>query len=116
MNRINLLNSAWRHAYVWILILFAIFPIYVVVISSFDPTGGLASSSLVPTRFSLINYEALFNSPSVPYLTWIWNSILVASINAVISVIIGTFAAFAFSRLRFKGRKFGLQALSLIHI
>lgn len=116
MNRANFLNSAWRHAYVWLLIAFAIFPIYVVIVSSFDPTGGLASSSLLPTRFSLINYETLFNSPAVPFLTWIWNSILVASINAVISVIVGTFAAFAFSRLRFKGRKFGLQALLLIQV
>lgn len=116
MNRANFLNSAWRHAYVWLLIAFAIFPIYVVIVSSFDPTGGLASSSLLPTRFSLINYETLFSSPAVPFLTWIWNSILVASINAVISVIVGTFAAFAFSRLRFKGRKFGLQALLLIQV
>jgi arabinogalactan oligomer/maltooligosaccharide transport system permease protein len=116
MNRANFFDSAWRHAYVWLLIAFAIFPIYVVIVSSFDPTGGLASSSLLPTRFSLINYEALFNSPAVPYMTWIWNSILVASVNAVISVIIGTFAAFAFSRLRFKGRKFGLQALLLIQV
>jgi arabinogalactan oligomer/maltooligosaccharide transport system permease protein len=116
MNRANFFDSAWRHAYVWLLIAFAIFPIYVVIVSSFDPTGGLASSSLLPTRFSLVNYETLFNSPTVPFLTWIWNSILVASINAVISVIIGTFAAFAFSRLRFKGRKFGLQALLLIQV
>jgi arabinogalactan oligomer/maltooligosaccharide transport system permease protein len=116
MNRANLLNSVWRHAFIWLLIAFSIFPIYVVIVSSFDPTGGLASSSLIPSRFSLINYETLFNSPEVPYLTWIWNSILIASVNAIISVIIGTFAAFAFSRLRFKGRKFGLQALLLIQV
>jgi hypothetical protein len=41
MNRANFFDSAWRHAYVWLLIAFAIFPIYVVIVSSFDPTGGL---------------------------------------------------------------------------
>jgi arabinogalactan oligomer/maltooligosaccharide transport system permease protein len=44
------------------------------------------------------------------------NSIYIAALNAVISVFIGGFAAFAFSRLRFKGRKVGLQALLLIQV
>jgi arabinogalactan oligomer/maltooligosaccharide transport system permease protein len=109
-------GTAWRHIFVWALILFSIFPLYVVVVSSFDPTGGLASSSLLPQRFSLKNYEALFNDPSVPFLTWVTNSVVIAAINAVISVFIGALAAFAFSRLRFKGRKAGLQALLLIQV
>lgn len=116
MKRQNLLDSAWRHVYVWALIAFSIFPIYVVIVSSFDPTGGLASSSLLPTRFSLVNYETLFSSPTIPYLTWVMNSIIIASVNAIISVIIGAFAAYAFSRLRFKGRKVGLQTLLLIQV
>jgi arabinogalactan oligomer/maltooligosaccharide transport system permease protein len=116
MKTARFLDSAWRHAYAWLLIAFSIFPIYVVIVSSFDPTGGLASSSLLPQRFSWVNYEALFNNPAVPYLTWIGNSIFIASVNAVISVFIGAFAAFAFSRLRFRGRKAGLQALLLIQV
>lgn len=116
MRRVNFLDSTWRHAYVWLLIAFSIFPIYVVIVSSFDPTGGLASSSLLPQRFSLVNYEVLFTSPEIPYFTWMANSVYIAAVNAVISVFIGGFAAFAFSRLRFKGRKVGLQALLLIQV
>lgn len=112
----NFFDSAWRHLYAWLLIAFSVFPIYVVVVSSFDPSGGLASSSLLPQRFSWVNYQTLFNNQTVPYLTWIGNSIFIASVNAVISVFIGAFAAFAFSRLRFKGRKAGLQALLLIQV
>jgi arabinogalactan oligomer/maltooligosaccharide transport system permease protein len=116
MRKINYLDSAWRHAYAWLLIAFSIFPLYVVVVSSFDPTGGLASSSLLPQRFSLENYVVLFTSPEIPYFTWMANSIYIAALNAVISVFVGGFAAFAFSRLRFKGRKVGLQALLLIQV
>jgi arabinogalactan oligomer / maltooligosaccharide transport system permease protein len=89
----------------------------VVLVSSFDPAGGLASSSLVPTRFSLANYELLFaNSQSLPFFTWLWNSVWLAGLNALLSVMIGTAAAFAFSRLRFRGRKVALQALLLIQV
>lgn len=106
----------WRHIFAWSLIAFSIFPIYVVVQSSFDPTGTLASSSLWPSRFSLTNYQVLFNNEAVPYTTWVKNSLILASANAVISVFIGAASAFAFSRMRFKGRKIGLQALLLVQV
>lgn len=113
----TLLTDLWRHAYVWVLILFSIFPIYVVVVSSFDPSGGLASSSLLPTRFSIDNYALLFsNSESIPFMTWLWNSVMVATANSVISVLVGVAAAYAFSRLRFKGKKIALQTLFLVQI
>jgi arabinogalactan oligomer/maltooligosaccharide transport system permease protein len=116
MKRTNLRSSAWRHIYAWALILFSIFPIYVVIVSSFDPAGGLASSSLLPQRFSWVNYETLFTSPTIPFMTWIWNSSYLAALNAVLSIVVGAFSAFAFSRLRFKGRKAGLQTLLLIQV
>jgi len=110
-------SHLWRHAYAWILIAFTFFPIYVVFISAFDPAGGLASSSLLPSRFSLENFALLMeNSPKLPFWTWMWNSVWVASVTSMLSVIIGTAAAFAFSRLRFRGRKVGLQLLLLIQV
>jgi len=116
MKRANSIGQIWRHAYAWALIIFAIFPIYVVVLSSFDPTGGLASSTLLPQRFSWENYETLFSSPTIPFMTWMGNSVYLAALNAVLSIVVGAFSAYAFSRLRFKGRKAGLQALLLIQV
>ena len=109
-------KNIWRHAYIWVLIVFTLFPIYVVIESSFNSTGSLASSSLIPTNISWINYKALFNNPAVPYTTWIRNSLIIATANAIISVFIGAASAFAFSRMRFKGRKAGLQTLLLIQV
>ncbi len=96
--------------------LFTAFPIYVVLVTSFDPTGGISSDSLLPVRFSLENYTLLFTDPTVPYWAWIKNSLIIATATAITSVAIGAAAAFAFSRLRFKGRKTGLKALLLIQV
>jgi arabinogalactan oligomer/maltooligosaccharide transport system permease protein len=114
--RINFPKDFWSHIFIWALILFTLFPIYVVITSSFNPTGSLATSELWPKLWSLDNYKVLFTLESVPYLTWVKNSMIIASINAVISVFIGAASAFAFSRMRFKGRKFGLQALLLVQV
>ncbi|MEY4035339.1 MAG: hypothetical protein RLZZ311_516 [Actinomycetota bacterium] len=101
----------WSHIFIWVLIVFTLFPIYVVITSSFNNTGSLATSTLIPKIWSWDNYKVLFNNPAVPYLTWVKNSVILAVANALISVFVGTASAFAFSRMRFKGRKLGLQAL-----
>lgn len=109
-------NNAWRHILAITLVLFTFFPIYVVVVTSFDPTGGISSNSLLPVRFSLDNYVLLFTDSRVPYMAWMKNSLIIAAATAVTSVVIGAAAAFAFSRLRFKGRKVGLKSLLLIQV
>lgn len=108
-------NLFWRHALAWVLIVFTLFPIYVVLATSVDPSGSIAAN-LKPVVFSFENYTRLFNDPNVPYLTWMKNSLIVAGLNAIFSVLIGAAAAFAFSRLRFKGRKVGLQTLLLVQV
>ena len=109
-------NDLWRHVLAISLVLFTAFPIYVVLVTSFDPTGGISTNSLLPVKFSLDNYSLLFTDPTVPYWAWIKNSLVIATATAVTSVAIGAAGAFAFSRLRFKGRKTGLKALLLIQV
>lgn len=112
----SLRKNLWRHATAWILILFTIFPIYVVIVSSLDMTNSLATSSLFPAKFGLDNFTNLFNDPSVPFTSWVKNSLILATVNAVLSVMIGASAAYAFSRLRFRGRRVGIQFLLLVQV
>ena len=109
-------NNAWKHILAITLVIFTAFPMYVVIVTSFDPTGGISSSSLLPVKFSFDNYTLLFTDPRVPYWAWMKNSLIIATATAVSSVFIGAAAAFAFSRLRFKGRRIGLKALLLIQV
>ena len=109
-------QDLWRHLVAAAICLFALFPLYLVIISSFSSSGSLQLSSFLPREISFANYNKLFNDPTIPYLTWVKNSLLIAGSVAVFSVIIGTASAFAFSRLKFKGRKFGIQLLLLVQM
>jgi arabinogalactan oligomer/maltooligosaccharide transport system permease protein len=109
-------NNLWRHLVGVTVSLFALFPLYLVVISSFNPTGSLKITSFIPTEISFINYKKLFNDPTIPYLIWIKNTVVISTVVAVLSVIIGASSAFAFSRLKFKGKKVGIQLLFLIQM
>lgn len=109
-------ENLWRHAAAMSMSLFALFPLYLVVISSVNPTGSLQLTSFIPRDISWNNYKLLFNSPAIPYLTWLRNSLVLASAVAIFSVFIGASSAFAFSRLKFKGRKTGVQVLLLVQM
>ena len=109
-------NNAWRHTVIISVCLFSLFPLYLVVISSFNSSGSLRLDSFIPREISFANYKMLFTDPTIPYLTWVKNSLIIAGATAVLSVTIGSASAFAFSRLNFKGRKSGIQLLLLVQM
>jgi len=109
-------ENLWRHAFATFMCVFSLFPLYLVVLSSFKSGGSLQLTSFVPREFSLENYKMLFSSPKIPFLSWVKNSLIISSTVAISSVIIGAASAFAFSRLRFKGKKFGIQLLLLVQM
>ncbi|MFM8673218.1 MAG: sugar ABC transporter permease, partial [Candidatus Nanopelagicus sp.] len=111
-----LTGNLWRHVVGVLVAFFALFPLYLVIISSINPTGSLQVSSFIPTEFSMRNYQQLFNDPTIPYLVWMKNTLVISGAVAVLSVIIGASSAFAFSRLRFKGKRFGIQLLFLVQM
>ena len=95
---------AWTVAILW--------PLLQMVISAFN---GRQQQYLMLNdnfTFSLRHFEYLFNNTL--YLTWVKNTIFIASVTAVLTLMIVSFTGFAYSRYRFKGRKASLMAIMLI--
>ena len=109
-------ENLWRHTFATFMCIFSLFPLYLVVLSSFNTGGSLQLTSFVPREISWENYQMLFSSPKIPFLAWVKNSLVIASAVAVSSVVIGAASAFAFSRLKFRGKKFGIQLLLLVQM
>jgi arabinogalactan oligomer / maltooligosaccharide transport system permease protein len=98
------------------LIIFSVFPILWVISASLNPTGSLATQTLIPPNPGLDNYRILLTSGEFPFWTWFWNSLKIALITDVLSLSITTIAAYAFSRFRFRGRQTLLKAILLIQV
>lgn len=118
----------WRHLVALIFVAWALFPAFYVVslavgggntLTSACPTSyqGLeAIRCIFPSGFSTANYEAILSSTTYPFWTWFANTTIIAFIGAFGSLFMGAAAAFAFSRLRFAGRRPGLLALMLVQM
>jgi len=104
----------WRHVVGAIAIVFSLFPIVFVISAAFNPVGTLSSTDLVPSGASFANFTNLFSKTSFGH--WYLNSILIAGLSSAAGMFLSLLAAFAFSRMRFRGRRVGLMSLLLIQM
>jgi arabinogalactan oligomer/maltooligosaccharide transport system permease protein len=104
----------WRHLVGLLAVAFSLFPIVFVVSAAVNPLGTLSSTEIVPTGASGENFGNLFADTS--FARWFANSVLIAGLAAAASVFLSSIAAYAFSRMRFRGRRVGLLSLLLIQM
>ena len=93
-----------------LIILFCLFPIYWLVNTSLKAGSDLSSGGFVPPNPTLKNYESIFDNSA--FTMALRNSVIVAFLTTTISLMIGSFAAYALARLRFP-MKFLLLAVIL---
>ncbi|MFF5020830.1 sugar ABC transporter permease [Micrococcus luteus] len=109
-------EMGWRHAVGVLASAFALFPLLYVLSASLDPTGTMASSNRLFSSLSGQNYVDLFSDPNRPFGRWFLNTMVIGVITSVMTVFLGALAAYAFSRMRFTGRRVGLLTLLLVQM
>jgi ABC-type glycerol-3-phosphate transport system permease component len=82
------------------LLVFAVYPAILIVWGSFSPSGSISSGL---DRLTVANYVRIFQSG---FARFIANSILVCVLAVLIATVLSVFAAYAFSRLPLRGRRF----------
>ena len=124
--RPKLADTWWRHLVAIVACLIALYPVWFIASAAFNADQSVSGTSYLPTHFTLKNFHQILTNSYVdpssktkvyaPYLRWFLNSMLVAGVAAFLTVILSALAAYAFSRFRFKGRRFGMLALLLIQM
>jgi multiple sugar transport system permease protein len=92
------------------IMIFCLFPFYWLINVSLKTGADLSSADLFPPAPSLDNYDAIFQNPA--FTKAIRNSAIISLSVTLLSLLIGSFAAYALARLRFP-RKFLLLAIIL---
>ena len=107
-------KKGWRHAIGLLVVIYSIFPLIYVVSGSFADATQFTSTLF--TSFTTDNYRALFDDPYRPFANWFVNTLFISGTAAIGSVFLSALAAYAFSRLRFTGRRAGLLTLILVQM
>ena len=99
---------------IWLTMILVMFPVVWIVMSSFSAGDSFFLSSLFPEKFSTEHYVTLFLETD--FMTWVFNSLKFCLIVAVLQLVLTSLAAYAFSRMRFTGRKYGLMSLLVLQV
>ena len=100
----------------WLLVaavlLYLLFPFYYAVVTSLKGGSAIFQVDYWPTGFDLSNYARVFEEQ--PFARNILNSTVVATSVVAVSLLLGLTAAFALSRIRFRGR--GVLLLAVLSV
>ncbi|MGY3858490.1 MULTISPECIES: maltose ABC transporter permease MalG [Aeromonas] len=114
------------HLVMWAFLALIIFPVIMVIAISFR-NGNFSVGEIIPTNptldhwklalgMSITNADGSITPPPFPVLTWLWNSIKIAGITALMIVVLSTTCAYAFARLRFRGKQTILQGMLIFQM
>jgi arabinogalactan oligomer/maltooligosaccharide transport system permease protein len=116
----------WRHLVALAACAIALFPVAYVASAAFNADSSLGGASLIPRSVTLDNFRELLspdpakaviqNTSTSHYMRWLGNSLAISLLVALLNVLLGALAAYAFSRFRFRGRRLGLLFLLLIQM
>jgi multiple sugar transport system permease protein len=89
---------------------FCLFPFYWLINVSLKTGSDLSQADIFPPSPTLDNYSSIFKNND--FTSALKNSVIITTITTILALIVGSFAAYALARLRFK-RKFLILALIL---
>jgi multiple sugar transport system permease protein len=92
------------------IVLFCLFPFYWMLNISLKTGPDLSGAALVPPNPTLNNYSSIFKNPD--FTNGLRNSAIVALTVTILSLVFGSFAAYALARLKVRG-KFWILAVVL---
>ena len=85
-----------------LIVVFAVFPFYYAILTSFKTGTAIFRVDFWPTTFDLGNYIGVLTNGSFPRNTL--NSLFVATLTVTFALLLAVTASYALSRVRFRGR------------
>ena len=108
----KILSTVGFYFLVLVIVVFAVFPFYYAIVTSFATGTELFKVHYWPSNFSLANYEAVLGGAN--FLRSILNSVFIATTTVVFALFLAVTASYALARVRFRGR--GLLLMMILAV
>jgi trehalose/maltose transport system permease protein len=109
INYWKLTKSVLFYLLVLVIVVVSVFPFYYAILTSFKSGTDLFRITYWPTSFSLDNYQDVLANGSFPRN--LLNSLFVSTMTVLLALFLAVTAAFALSRVRFRGRSLLLMTI-----
>lgn len=106
----------FQRIFLWISIAIIFFPIVCVIGASLGTGDAFFTGTILPEKMTLNNYKEIFTSTSTDFIGAFGRTFIICAAVGSIQIIMTVTAAYAVSRMRFKGRKNGLLSLLILQM
>lgn len=101
--------------FIWIVIILAMFPLVAIISASLAKGEAFSQAGRIfPKEITFDNYVKVIKETD--FLIWVKNSLIICLSVAIFQISITAPASYAFSRLKFIGRKNGLMSLLILQM
>lgn len=116
MKRDKILYKILKILILSVLVCFVVFPYIWTFLTSVKPTSELYTTNIkiLPRNFTIKNYVTLF--VRTDFLVSALHSIVIATITSLVSILVSSMAAYAFSRYEFRGKNLALSGILLLYM
>jgi len=91
------------HVGIAVIVLYCLAPFYWMVASAFREPNKQGENTLFPSPLSMENFKGVFRA-DVGFGRNLLNSVVVAGITTILTLVLGTFAAYTIARMEFRGK------------
>jgi ABC-type maltose transport systems, permease component len=106
----------FQRLFIWIFIIIIFFPILCVIGASLGTGDAFFNGTIIPEKITFNNYIEIFTSDSTDFIGAFGRTFVVCAGVGIIQIVMTVTAAYAVSRMRFKGRKYGLLSLLMLQM
>ena len=112
MTNNKLLKNIAFYALVVVIVVFAVFPFYYAIVTSFATGTRLFEINYFPPVFDWSNYQSVLGRRTFPRN--ILNSVFIATVTVCFALLLAVTASYALARVRFRGR--GLLLMTILAV
>lgn len=98
-------ESIGAHVIMIITVIICVFPLLILLETSFKPASETFSLQLIPAHPTLDNYKYVLTFNNNVFITWLLNSLKIGAMTTVVGLALSCPAAYAFSRWNFLGKQ-----------
>lgn len=112
------LNRIILYCLVTLTVVTTVFPFLVMLSTALKSNKEALSTTpnLIPSHLTLEHFLDVLNPKVFPFWRYLFNSFQISFVTALLSVVVGTLAAYSFARLEYKGRGWFQKGVMMIYM
>ncbi|GKX67251.1 sugar ABC transporter permease [Inconstantimicrobium mannanitabidum] len=105
-----------QRVFIWLSIIIVVFPVVYIIGISFSKGNAITMDTVFPKELTLDNYKTILSGEKLDFKGAFLRTCIVCAGVGLLQIVMTATSAYAVSKMKFKGRKYGLFSLLILQM